>query len=69
MAETEKKRFSSSRGIRLPMMVLLPLPEGAQKIMTLLILHHVENLFLDLLQLILHADHYVLHLCLVALAA
>lgn len=64
MAEMEKRRFNSSRGIRLPMMVLLPLPLGAEKMINLpaMSLHHVKYLLLDLFQLILHPYHEILHL-------
>lgn len=60
------------------MIVLLPLPLGAEKISSfpgivfccmegVNDLHHIENLFLYLFKLVLHPHHYVLHLRLVAL--
>ena len=52
-------------------MVDLPEPDGAEKIISfpLAILHHIQHLFLNLFQFILHLHHNVLHLSLIAFAA
>ena len=50
-------------------MVVLPEPDGAEKITALPVeLEGIENLFLDFFQLILHFHHGSLHFCIVGLA-